>query len=713
MPRREPRQKVNTVTPLKRLLTAASVLTLVLLTGTMIRGTFAPPYAPYQRAYGKRLKQGDPEADYPVRIRQLVLPDLGRVDRCVSCHVAVEDPRMADADQPLKAHPGEYLSDHDMQRIGCTSCHDGQGRAITAVDAHANEFEHWERKRLPDRFVQSTCTRCHSADSPVMMPAFVRGRDLFRGRGCRGCHQLRGKGGLLGPALDGLGEASVSVKMPIPKNRHELVGKFEGDVNLAYIYEAVLTPKAQPAETLMFDYKLSEAQAIDLVVYLKSLTVTVMSEALNYARGPLDEPDGGQLYAMYCSACHGADGMGTRMEELKKIGPAIAHPAFLAVADPGFIRAKIHQSNSSVMPSWGTAGKLTAEEIGRISDYIWSTKGTPVPLREVDREEGVPRFGAMLANGRCASCHGFEGEYSMDMIGPTLNSPELLSQANQTFLYRTITAGRAGTAMPSWHFLPARDLADLTAYFEQKREARATFEAATRARQDPQAARWGRSRYAGVCATCHGRDGEGVIGPSLNSPEFQLLASDQFLFDTITRGREGTAMGRYAHLGADDIGWLITHIRSFASAPAERRIDPDAEILGFESRGAETFARFCAQCHGAEGVGHIAPAVGNRDFLAAADDAFLKETISYGRGGSGMAGNLRGSGGTAGLSERTINDIVVYLRLLGRRAPDYAGLPRTQGDVSLGRERFARLCAQCHGVAGSGDRTLRLPGSGR
>ena len=99
----------------------------------------------------------------------------------------------------------------------------------------------------------------------------------------------------------------------------------------------------------------------------------------------------------------------------------------------------------------------------------------------MDAEDGVARFGKILFNGNCAGCHGIDGEYETDMIGPTLRSPQLLSLMDSRHFYETMVDGRAGTAMPAWGFLSPVNLADLMAYTDAWRDetiARRSFDRA-------------------------------------------------------------------------------------------------------------------------------------------------------------------------------------------------------------------------------------------
>lgn len=47
---------------------------------------------------------------------------------------------------------------------------------------------------------------CLLASSALAADDEARGRELINSLGCKGCHQIDGAGGKLGPSLDGLGE---------------------------------------------------------------------------------------------------------------------------------------------------------------------------------------------------------------------------------------------------------------------------------------------------------------------------------------------------------------------------------------------------------------------------------------------------------------------------------------------------------------------------
>ncbi len=128
-----------------------------------------------------------------VAIRQVVVPEIGVIDRCTTCHAGVDDPRNAGEDVPkaLRTHSRRdvLLGKHPVLRYGCTSCHRGQGLALTAGTAHGDEDHYWGAPLLPAPFAQSSCLGCHPGDETLAdAPLLGQGRRLFRELGCTGCH---------------------------------------------------------------------------------------------------------------------------------------------------------------------------------------------------------------------------------------------------------------------------------------------------------------------------------------------------------------------------------------------------------------------------------------------------------------------------------------------------------------------------------------------
>jgi mono/diheme cytochrome c family protein len=676
----------------------ASALTIVLLLYGAAAEYLTPEWRGHQRTYAEFLSEVDPSADFTVDYQQLVLPHLDRIDRCVICHVSITDPRAADLANPLMTHPGDYLEHHDPTRFGCTICHDGQGRATSSAEALAHTIEFWEEPVLLSPFLEANCARCHRSEMPVLSGAFQRGERLFIEKGCQGCHKVFDRGGTLGPDLTTVGQASFHLKRPHGDEGVELVRQFTGNVNLAYLFEAVFQPKIQPDSSQMIDYGLTEKQSEDLTVYLKSFQEHSIPAGMLASSGIRTDEPGRDLYMRYCSACHGPKGDGTNLAELGKMGPALGNPQFLAIADHGFLNAIISGSGSSIMTAWGAGGGLSEDEIARIADHVLSLRKPPPPYEEVRTMPGEARYGQISFNANCGGCHGMDAQYETDLIGPTLRSPQLLGLMDDSMMYETIVRGREGTAMPAWGFMSIQELADLMEYTRTWRtppvKLRAFGDAVGRGSK-----RRGSHYYAEHCASCHGNDGEGGIGPSLTSPELLRSADDRFLHATLTRGRRGTAMSSYNYLGAGKLGDIVAYLRSHYSGEVtgtSRRT-----ITGSEFAGKKLFDRVCAQCHGDRGQGQIGPAIGGRDFLAAATDEFIWTMAAYGRSGSQMKGNVHGAG-TAELSESELNNIVSYIRTFEDEPAVLVGRSTLLGDPDIGRDYFQKYCEPCHGIGGAG-----------
>jgi cytochrome c2 len=107
-------------------------------------------------------------------IIQQNIEDIGRVDRCESCHVGINRGGFETV-QPkyYQSHPFRrtLFSLHPVEKFGCTSCHDGQGRATTKFYAHAPvdnphdmEKHFWEEPLLKGNFTEANCRKCHTEE---------------------------------------------------------------------------------------------------------------------------------------------------------------------------------------------------------------------------------------------------------------------------------------------------------------------------------------------------------------------------------------------------------------------------------------------------------------------------------------------------------------------------------------------------------------------
>lgn len=203
--------------------------------------------------------------------------------------------------------------------------------------------------------------------------------------------------------------------------------------------------------------------------------------------------------------------------------------------------------------------------------------GIDAALPDAGTDAGPPEPGD-VARGRalygphCTLCHGPDGEgYAAD-DAPALNSQDLLRIATEDFLYVNVYDGRPGTPMSPWGdahggpFTPDQ-ARDVVAFLRSW--ASEPFEDVSDLVADGDAAR-GAPLYATHCAECHGEDGEGVTGPTLDNPVFQGSASDGFLLRTIERGRRGTPMeGFEGTLTSPEIHDVVAFVRTLLRDPSE------------------------------------------------------------------------------------------------------------------------------------------------
>ena len=190
---------------------------------------------------------------------------------------------------------------------------------------------------------------------------------------------------------------------------------------------------------------------------------------------------------------------------------------------------------------------------------------------------------------------------------------------------------------------------------------------------DPAQIAEGERLYNQNCVFCHQPEAIGKPGfaPSLTHPELLATASDKFLMGTIRDGRPGTGMAPFAHLGRKGAKTSVAYLRSQSDEPnRSAEVDAEPAASGDPRLGKIWFDDICSTCHGVNGDGYLAggtgTAIGTAGFLDKASDGFIRETIKRGRSDTRMRGFV-GPDGLANLSDREIDDIIVYMRGLPKR----------------------------------------------
>jgi mono/diheme cytochrome c family protein len=174
-----------------------------------------------------------------ITVRQVILPNIvddvnftrvPKMDRCQTCHLAIDRLGYEEYPQPFKTHPNlsTYLgsdSPHPLDQIGCTVCHEGSGQSISFHESwHTPSTEeqkvrweeelgweephYWDFPMLPTRMTEASCAKCHKQE--VFVPqagALNAAYATYERAGCYACHKTRGFEGLRkpGPILTKIG----------------------------------------------------------------------------------------------------------------------------------------------------------------------------------------------------------------------------------------------------------------------------------------------------------------------------------------------------------------------------------------------------------------------------------------------------------------------------------------------------------------------------
>ncbi len=471
-------------------------------------------------------------------------------------------------------------------------------------------------------------------------------------------------------------------------------------------YIDIITHGRRGSQMPAWDKTLTRTQMLSIIRHLRTWDTatpdraSVLAQASNPKRGEA-------IYRGRCAACHGRRGEGG-------IGNTLNSPTFLSIASPQFFRDMVISGRKhTAMPA---SYNLTTGEIGDLVSYLRSWARPRHSLAEVSAllPAASAGIGAKIYSARCASCHGVQGEGG---IGSRLNSDSFLRLADDDFLFHAISQGRPGTAMPSWYFLPSRDVADLLKFIRawQKGETIAVNRPARRGEPE-----FGKLIFDKACIACHGPEGRGGVGGQIGNPLFLASAKDEFLWRTIAHGKQGSGMrgfleghsvGTLMSLNSSDIDHVVSYLRTLGAKP---RVDLlDREFPGASATvGKEIFLGKggCSKCHGLEGEGSSGPSLNSLGFLKAASNGYLAATIIMGRQGTemrpfGQAGNV------VNLSQSEVLDLVAFIRSWEKNPPSVTRvIDRTESAAREGGMLFKRYCLSCHGVEGRGQASPGIKG---
>ena len=319
-------------------------------------------------------------------------------------------------------------------------------------------------------------------------------------------------------------------------------------------------------------------QHLDMPAWKTTLSDSALDTLASYVVDPQQDSEGATLFGQHCAACHG-----------ERVPQA---------PDRESARKIIASGGAHItMPVWGDI--LTAEQLDALVKYtLEASKGSG------------PAIGAGLYAENCSGCHGKSGEggpnpsQAGDIIAP-ISSAEYLGTRDNATIRNIISQGQPDFGMSPFGAENGGPLdgeqIDAIVAFIRSWESNppvvavaspvAAVETPTPSPAPPSLT--GAQLFAIACASCHGPQGEGEVGPALNTAEFQDRYDDQALFDTISNGHSATPMVAWGEsLSADQIDLLVRFIRT---------LSPDyAASLTFTGSIEQLFAAKCLICHNSQ-----------------------------------------------------------------------------------------------------------------
>ena len=350
------------------------------------------------------------------KILQINVPEANIVDRCESCHMGIREPvKLTAASMSLKgkkpddyaqaftSHPEpELLKTHDPEKFGCSPCHQGNGRATTSVEKAHGTYEHWLWPLYPRGNIEAGCQSCHAADMKLVSgytewQVINQGKDLFRQRGCVGCHRYEG--------YDKEPEDLLSIAQEIKLLEQDKKDNFK--------QAAYLMKQADAAESNQEANRLND-QAVALKVANSKVDLRVVQ---------LDRTTKSLL------------------QDMKKVGPNLKDIRLKLSKNwiPVWLRKPTDFRPTTKMPNF----RLNDEQIKSISAYLWQSALTdPLPKHK----PGNAAHGKELFETRgCLACHSIGEGDKMQGARFAANLTRVGEKDNYDYLVRWVHNARERT----------------------------------------------------------------------------------------------------------------------------------------------------------------------------------------------------------------------------------------------------------------------------
>lgn len=345
---------------------------------------------------------------------------VARVDRCRTCHTAINRPGFEDQPNPFRTHPRReiLLADtaHPPEKFGCTACHEGQGVAVNSVEQAHGEVHYWEFPLLRGSKVQSSCASCHlDVQSLEDAPLLAEGQRIFEQMGCTGCHLVQGYETIpkVGPSL-----RRISAK-----------------VDPSWMVRWIQNPQDYRLKTRMPNFSFKEDEAMAITAFLWSVSKEEGDKWLQGHALPAGFRDGDQeliaegkalVESIGCRGCHGfAEGeFSTVLGKEKEIVPNLQNIA--AKVGPRWVYHWVKNprgfSPETRMPSL----RLGDRETSAITSYLMTlggkSAGIPGIKERLADAENIKRGESLVRKYGCFGCHDIPGMEKESRIGVELTT---------------------------------------------------------------------------------------------------------------------------------------------------------------------------------------------------------------------------------------------------------------------------------------------------
>lgn len=396
---------------------------------------------------------------------------FGTVDRCRSCHVAIESgheqsvfaklegelAEYKDYDKVFSVHPKRdpLFTKHPVDKVGCTVCHDGQGRAnriktkwpgedpdayvfkVEMDQPHGPAKDHsshqWEWPLLRGDYMQSNCQRCHAPQRWLDgAPVYEKGKGLFIDKGCAGCHAIKGSENLarVAPELKRIkskvsGEWLVSwIENPkafYPETRMPM-----------FVFDEFQVGAKDPVENVkvMAHPERQSDTAMKIAAYLWQNSAPTESLPFGKFPGGGDAANGEKIVeTVGCLGCHTIEkkaGDKTEHKGNHRAPPLYKAGAKIASADWiwNWVRNPRWHADTTTMPSL----RLTESEARDVTAYLWAAgqaarpKADAALIAKLEDPANARAGNLLVSQWGCAGCHLIPGKEKDGRIGPELTS---------------------------------------------------------------------------------------------------------------------------------------------------------------------------------------------------------------------------------------------------------------------------------------------------